>query len=231
MATKNLLEAFEALGPWVTKFTINGTAYGGGFDAMNDGRIDQFFQHFPDVKTILELGSLEGGHTFALSRRHGVQRVVGIEGRKANVDKARCVQELLGIHNVEFVIGNLESHHLLAAGTFDAVFCVGLLYHLPRPWDLIEGISQVSRNLFMWTHYAAEDKADKVVSGYRGITYREFGSADPLSGMSPQSFWPTLAGLQTMLSRYGFTRTQIIEDNKVHPHGPSVTLAATAPRE
>lgn len=229
VASKDVAKLFEGLRPWVTKFTIDGAAYGGDFDAMNDGRIEQFFQHFPEAKSILELGSLEGGHAFALSRRQGVQRVVGIEGRKTNVDKARCVQELLGIHNVEFVIGNLESYNLISAGTFDAVFCVGLLYHLPRPWDLIEGISQVSRNLFIWTHYAAEDKADKVVSGYRGITYGEFGLADPLSGMSPQSFWPTLAGLQTMLSRYGFTRTQIIEDNQVHPHGPSVTLAATAP--
>lgn len=79
VASEDLAKVFEGLKPLVTKFTINGTAYGGEFDAMNDGRITQFFQSFPDAKTILELGSLEGGHTFALSKWPGVRRVVGIE--------------------------------------------------------------------------------------------------------------------------------------------------------
>lgn len=226
MNPDEIAAAFDTRKPWVTKFTIHGRAYGGGFDAMNDGRIAQFAREFPGVGTILELGSLEGGHSFALSRLPGVNRVVGIEGRKASVEKARFVQGLLGIGRVTFLVENLETYDLRSAGRFDAVFCVGLLYHLPRPWELIERISQVTRNLFIWTHYAAEENADKVANGYRGVTYGEFGLADPLSGMSPESFWPTLAGLETMLLKAGFTEIRIVEDDAMHAHGPAVTLAA-----
>lgn len=224
--TQDTEEVFNKLKPWVTKFTIDGVVYGGGFDALNDRRVAQFFQCYPDAQTIIELGSLEGGHTFALGTRPGVRSVVGIEGRKTNVEKARAVQKLLDIHNVEFVIKNLEDDDLASLGSFDAVFCVGLLYHLPRPWKLLERMARVSPNLFIWTHYAADDQADTIVEGYRGKAYREFGLADPLSGMSPESFWPTLNDLQTMLSRCGFAQIQIIEDKPGHSNGPSVIVTA-----
>ena len=51
-------------------------------------RVQQFLERFPNVPTIHELGSLEGGHTFTLARREGVERVLAIEGRPANVEVA-----------------------------------------------------------------------------------------------------------------------------------------------
>ncbi len=42
---------------------IDGVPYGGSFDAVNDPRLDLFFAAFPTPESILELGSLEGGHT------------------------------------------------------------------------------------------------------------------------------------------------------------------------
>jgi SAM-dependent methyltransferase len=225
----DLKKAFEDLKPWVTKFTIKGKDYGGDFDAMNDKRVKEFFRYFPNVKTILELGSLEGGHTFALSRFPGVERVVAIEGRKSNVDKAQFIQQMLDIQNVEFVVANLESFDFSTKGPFDAVFCVGLLYHLPKPWTLIEKSSKASQNLFLWTHYAPEKEANLEMNGYRGVNYKEFGLSDPLSGMSPQSFWPTLDHLKRMLLYYGFSKTTIIENDENHPHGPCITLAAETP--
>ena len=55
----DLAHEFERRKPWVTKFRIDESEYGGQFDAMNDGRILQFFQYFPGASTILELGALE----------------------------------------------------------------------------------------------------------------------------------------------------------------------------
>lgn len=225
----SLEKEFEKRKPWVTKFVISGREYGGTYDALNDRRVDQFFQFFPDAKTILELGSLEGGHAFSLAKLPGVKRIVGIEGRQKNIDKARFIQTLLGIGNVEFKRANFENCDLSAFGQFDAVFCVGLLYHLQRPWEFLNQISQVSTNLFMWTHYAEELRAKEVIEGFKGLFYRESGLADPLSGLSTTSFWSTLDSLKLMLQRHGFKNIQIIEDNPTHPHGPCITLAATAP--
>ncbi len=235
-----LLAAFGERGPWITKYTINGASYGGSFDGMNDARVDHFFGHFPDARSIMELGSLEGGHTFNLAGRPGVEAVLGLEGREENVEKARFVQNLLGITNVEFAVANLETADLSSFGRFDAVFCSGLLYHLPEPWKLIEQTAHVSPNLFVWTHYARGDAAKSTLpalknaknatrEGHEGWEYAEHGLEDPLSGMSPTSFWPTLDGLQTMLRDHGYAEIRLIQDNPNNPHGPAITLSAKMP--
>ena len=164
----NLTEEFAKLAPWIFQFRIAGQDYGGGISAVGDARIEQFFHFAPHAATILELGSLEGAHTFILAERPGVRRVLALEGREANLRKARFVQELLQIRNVEFAEANLEQSNLAAFGKFDAVFCSGLLYHLPQPWRLIEQFPAIAPVLFIWTQYAAEEEARDVGHGLRG---------------------------------------------------------------
>jgi SAM-dependent methyltransferase len=223
---RTLTEEFDKLKPWVTKFVINGLSYGGSYDAANDNRVKQFFQAFPDAQIILELGSLEGGHTFALARHPNVKKVVGVEGRKSNIEKAQFIKKILGIDNVDFRQVNLEYTDLSSIGSFDAVFCVGVLYHLPKPWELLRKIPHVTKNLFVWTHYAPEHKANEKISNYEGMQYKECGLSDPLSGLSNMSFWLTLDSLKRILYESGFRNLQEIENNPDSPNGPSITLAA-----
>jgi SAM-dependent methyltransferase len=223
----DIANEFERRKPWVTKFLIQGGEYGGHFDAINDDRVIQFFQYFPDASTILELGALEGGHSFALASRPVVKRVVATEGRASNIEKALFVQKLFGADKVEFVEANLENFDLPALGTFDAVFCSGLLYHLPEPWKLIEQCAKVSPNVFMWTHYAGENEAEEKVHGLRGKWHQEGGLLDPLSGLSKKSFWPTMGSLISMLTASGFRTVHLIGNELTHRNGLAVTLAAT----
>lgn len=223
----DLEQAFRERRPWVTRFVIDGRAYGGRYDAANDIRMTWFREHFPDARTILELGSLEGGHSFALAALPQVERVVALEGRQASLARASFVQELLGRDNVSFVRADLQQTDLSQFGSFDVVVCLGLLYHLPEPWRLVEQIARVSRSLFLWTHYAAPRKAKKTRHGYRGRTYREWLFLfEALSGLSPASFWPDRESLLRMLADHGFRRTTVIDDNPAHADGPAITLAA-----
>ena len=221
-----LQDEFARHGPWVTAFHIDGHTYGGTFDAARDPRLDQFFERFPKARTILELGSLEGGHTFCLGAHPGVRRVLGIEGRASNIERARVVQRLVASDTVEFAQANLESVDLAPFGEFDAVFCVGLLYHLPEPWKLLDQIARVTNQLFVWTHYASKPTTRRRAFRYSGILYQEHGLYDALSGMSARSFWPTFDSLTKMLMDSGFADVAIIEKDTGHPHGPCVTLAA-----
>ena len=75
---------FDALKPWVTEFTLNNTKYGGRVSFENDSRVHSFFHAFPAVRSILDLGSLEGGQTFQLAKMPGIS-VVGVEGRENNI--------------------------------------------------------------------------------------------------------------------------------------------------
>ncbi len=224
----NLGAEFEQRKPWITKFHIADAEYGGNFDAMKDARITQFFEIFPNIETVLELGSLEGGHSFALAQNPKIKRVIAIEGRESNVGKSKFIKGLLEDEKVEFVQGDIEKMDFTQFRKFDAVFCSGLLYHLPRPWELIPKLAQVSPNIFIWTQISEEAKAKKMREGWRGKFYREGGLFDPLSGLSKKSFWLSLGSLMTLLTTNGYRETKIIEHNLAHPKGHSVTLAATA---
>jgi hypothetical protein len=220
--------AFSRLSPWLTRFVIDGKVYGGEISFERDSRIPLFFEAFPGIITILDLGSLEGGQTFRLAGHPGV-RVLGIEGRRENIRRAKFAQKMLRISNVRFVQADLEKASLRKYGVFDAVFCCGILYHLPEPRGLIERLRQVSSRLFIWTHYASEEKATVMVNGFKGCWYREGGKKEPLSGLSLRSFWPSLPSLQAMLMQSGFTQLKILEDKPDHPHGNAVTITAEAP--
>lgn len=217
---------FAKLGPWIFQFRIDGQDYGGGISAVGDVRIDQFFCFAPKVETILELGSLEGAQSFILAGRPGVRRVLSLEGREANLRKARFVQELLQVRNVEFAQANLEHAELAQFGRFDAVFCCGLLYHLPEPWKLLEQLPAVAPILFIWTQYATEEEAIDIGRGLRGKIHGEGGPDEPLSGLSPTAIWLTLASLRSVLSAAGYQKIEIIADDPKKAHGPAVTIGA-----
>lgn len=221
-----LTAEFAKLGPWIFQFRIDGHDYGGGISAAGDTRIEQFFRFAPNPATILELGALEGAHTFMLAERPGIQRVLALEGREANLRKARFVQELLKARNAEFAQANLEHARLAEFGTFDIVFCSGLLYHLPEPWKLIEQFPAVAPAVFIWTQYAAEEEAKDIGRGLRGKIHVEGGPEEPLSGMSATSTWLTLASLCERLRASGYKQIDIIHDDPNHANGPAVTIGA-----
>jgi hypothetical protein len=223
---RNLAEEFAKLGPWIYQFQIGERTYGGGISAVGDERLERFFRYVPNVETILELGSLEGAHSFILAQHPGVKRVVALEGREANLRKARFIQELLRIDHVEFAQANLEHADLRGFGEFDAAFCCGLLYHLPEPWRLIEQLSAIAPVLFLWTQYAAENEARDLGNGLRGKTHVEGGADEPLSGMSATATWLTLDSLRDLLVRSGYGNVEVIYDDHGHANGPAVTIGA-----
>jgi SAM-dependent methyltransferase len=222
-----LTAEFAKLAPWIFQFRIDGHDYGGAISAVGDVRVEQFFHFAPNAANILELGALEGAQTFILAERPGVKKVLALEGRAANLRKARFVQELLRVENAEFAQANLEETDLSSYGKFDAVFCCGLLYHLPKPWELIQRLPSLAPILFLWTVYAAENEAKGLPNGMRGKIHIEGGSEEPLSGMSPTSTWLTLGSLITSLTRSGYGSVHVIHNDLTHANGPAVTIGAT----
>ncbi len=110
-------------------------------------------------------------------------------------------------------------------GRFDVVFCSGLVYHLPRPWELLRDLPHAAPAAFIWTHYAATAEAEH--AGWSGRWWNEGGIGDPLSGLSPQSFWLTLDELERALSEGGYSARDVVSlANDWNGHGPAVTLAA-----
>lgn len=221
IAHEEIARGFDERGPWVTRFTIDGRSYGGELDFRDDVRLRIFASEFPNVQTVLELGSLEGGHTFELARS-GLH-VTAVEARADNLNRARYMQRLVGLQNVDFVKANLEVVRLADFGRFDVVFCSGLLYHLPRPWVLLDELATVADAAFLWTHYAAQ--VEDEVEGVPGLWFAEGPLSDPLSGVSPKSFWMTLPEIVERL-RNDFSNVRVVSRDTTHVHGPNAIIVA-----
>ena len=227
---EEITNEFAKLAPWIFQFRIRGADYGGAISARGDIRLEQFFRFAPGVQSIIELGALEGAQTSVLAQHPGVKRVTAIEGRKTNLRKARLVQDYLRMDNVEFTEANLESADLTVYGTFDAVFCCGLLYHLPEPWKLLQQLPAVAPILFLWTVYAPENEAQPLPNGMQGRLHMEGGPDEPLSGLSPTATWLTLECLLALLNTYGYEHVEVIDNNPTDVNGPTVSIGARRAR-
>lgn len=96
------------------------------------GAIAELTLHKPlSGMRILDLGCLEGGLSYYLALMGA--RVVGLEVREANIEKAKFLQEVLaakGIAGLSFVTGDMLKADQYEMGSFDIVIMAGTLYHV-----------------------------------------------------------------------------------------------------
>ncbi len=181
----------------------------------------------------------------ATTRSARAQRLenVALELRPENLARCRRIQELHRLDRTTFLHQNIED---LASGkeapgysgTFDLVFSLGFLYHVPDPARVLRWCRAQSPRLFMGTLYVepaerrrylpalfreAESRVDGQV--YRGMEYREGGLGDPISGASAHSFWPYEGDLIAMLRDAGYSRVDVLGKDLLN-RMPHLTLLA-----
>src|SRR5215211_7034375 len=96
-------------------------------------------------KRVLDLASNAGYWSLA-SIEAGADYVLGIEGRQMHVDQANLVFEVKEVERdrYDFVLGDIFETDIRQFGTFDVVLCLGLMYHISKPVELMEKISEVN---------------------------------------------------------------------------------------
>lgn len=166
---------------------------------------------------ILDLACLEGLYAVEFAR-HGAS-VVAIEGREANIAKARFAGEVLSLPNLEFHRDDVRNLDTERYGTFDVVLCLGILYHLDAP-DLFRMIAQVAsvckRFVVLDTHVSADARECREHRGrrYWGCAYEEHAPESDIEERlaalwssldNPRSFWLTKPSLYNALAHASFT--------------------------
>jgi SAM-dependent methyltransferase len=153
------------------------------------------------------------------------EHVTAVEARPENIRKAEFVCELAGVDNVTFVEQDLETFDVRELGTFDAVYCSGILYHLRHPWRLLEQIAAVAPHALVWTHYWAQSD-DLVEENGRRIKRVPEEFPEPLlRGTAAFASWFTREGLLEELRRVGFDGVEALAED-VDGEAPWITLAA-----
>lgn len=105
-------------------------------------------------KRVLDIGCNAGYWTLQAIQRD-CDFALGIDGRQVHIDQANFVFDVHGISSdrYKFIKGDLYDIDFSSLGQFDIVFCLGLLYHINRPIQLLENIEKVSPEILIIDTY------------------------------------------------------------------------------
>lgn len=225
----NAIDLFA--GSWTT--ALPGFA-SGRIDLTNDGRIlelERLCGGFSG-KRVLEIGSLEGAHTYMLASRGA--SVTAIEADKNAYLRSLITKQLLGF-DAEMLLGDALKYE---GGPFDLVVCCGVLYHLMEPLVFLRRLGAMAPRLYIWTHFYLPKVRDHPVAGLHfrrepimidGVRHYPYDYAHALvrgdfsGGFEPGARWVEKDALLTALDGFDVT---VFDENIDHPHGPALSIYA-----
>ncbi len=233
---------------WISILPANLDAKTGGYAPLfDDNRVTWAIEKLGGVKgaDVLELGPLEGGHTYMLHQA-GAKSITSIEGNKRSYLKCLITKELLGIGSAHVLLGNfipwLETHQ----GKFDMIWASGVLYHMAEPLKLLRLLADRTDRLHIWTHFYPDDYLPDplpkpIVSivdcEFEGETVRHYlrsysGDESTLGycgGVLSGSAWLRRSDILRFLGKWGFSEIEIAFEAPFAGNGPSFALAAKRP--
>ncbi|GEO99675.1 class I SAM-dependent methyltransferase [Methylobacterium haplocladii] len=241
---RNAYDLFE--GRWASDLSeIEPSLPAAGFAGFRqDGRPLEAAAHLGrggrfDGYDVLELGPLEGAHTYQLEGL-GARSITAVESNSDAFLKSLIVKNMVGLNRSTFLLGDV-SRYLEAPGPrYDVIFCCGILYHMLDPVELIRLAAARSDRLFIWTHYfldqprlpamtMREVRHGSLTVRLHELTYRHRGLGQFLGGNQPKTRWMELPEILAALHHFGLSETTVIRDDPNGPNGPAVTLAASRP--
>lgn len=244
-SVQNALDIFQ--GEWHT--TLPGELHGlraGTIDLFEDPRISWALREMGEVagKTVVELGPLEGAHTYMLEQA-GCASITSIEGSPRAYLKCLVLKEILGLQRVHFLCGDFVEYLRGGPAKADAVIASGVLYHMTNPAELIDLISRMADRVFIWTHYYDEralagrtdvrgklsGRNETEYKGFRHALFRyEYGTSFGLKrfcgGPNPHAFWMERDAILDCLRYFGFNSIVTGFDEPDHPDGPAFAVVA-----
>lgn len=162
-------------------------------------------------KRVLDLGCNAGWWSLR-AVASGADYVLGVDGRKMHVDQANLVFEVKGVgkERYDFVEANLFDLDLHTFGEFDVVLCLGFLYHINKPVELMERVSAVNTDLLV---------IDTAVSKARGSWFevRQEDLEDPRHAVDYEMVMiPSVRAVHDLGRQFGYSTVTLKPDLANH---------------
>jgi tRNA (mo5U34)-methyltransferase len=168
--------------------------------------------------------------------------VVAIDARPENLNRARFVAEAMGVENIAFRQGLVETIAADQEQTFELTLFLGLLYHVEDPMRCLRQVATVTSELCILETQVVDEVEGCAEWGsrewkrpYQGILALidetgEFDAGNRETGVSPMATCPSPKALLFMLKQAGFRRAEILPPSpgayEQHARGKRVVCAA-----
>jgi hypothetical protein len=181
---------------------------------------------------ILELGPLEGAHTYQLEKL-GADEVVAIEANAEAYLKCLVVKEILGLKRARFLYGESMEYLRKDHTRWSIIFCCGVLYHMIDPIALIELMSEHTDRIFVWTHYCSSEWQPEYIQikrrgeqfRYCERVYRRRDCGTFWGGVQDRSFWMPRDDILRAFQIYGFVNVDVHHEDPDHENGPCFSIS------
>ena len=196
-------------------------------------------------RQVLEVGPLEGAHTWMLERA-GAARVVAVEANARALLRCLIVKELVGLPRTTFLLGDALAYLDASPPAFDAALAVGVLYHMTRPGAFLRALAAAAPRIFVWTCYydplhppagsagsvtevCPSDEGGFPHTLYRVDYAREAGGRVFCGGTSAHANWMTREDILGCVRHAGLTDIEIAFDEPQNAYGASFGFVARRP--
>jgi hypothetical protein len=244
-SVQNAVDLFA--GEWVSAFP-NSDIEAGKIPLFADWKLPLLDEAFGSIAgwNVLELGPLEGLHTYALEQM-GAASITAIEGSGRAFLRCLITKEVLGLRNSHFELGDFNKTLAATSQTYDLVLASGVLYHQRDPCKTLANASRVAPRMLLWTHFYDEvmfENRDYLVDRFQRTVTTEFQGrtftlhvheyAEDLQrrtfcgGHNETSHWMELDDLETVLSMCGY-KEELRQMELNHPNGPALLLILSQP--
>jgi hypothetical protein len=239
-SAQTVVDIFD--GEWISRLPAELSVKAGESPTFDDARLRWAIPRL-DVEgaSVLELGPLEGGHSFMLERA-GAQRVTAVEANRQAFLRCLASRQLLGMERVEFLCGDFVAFLSSGDDVYDVCVACGVLYHLLDPVELISLLSRRARRLFLWTHFYDREilSGSRRFSAPRRATTEGFAHelhprrysrvglrlASFPGGSNPSASWLSKPDLLAALEHFGWADVELALETSESEPGPAVALVA-----
>jgi hypothetical protein len=237
--------AVDLVEGWLGAFPPGIAAAGGRLAFHADPRVAWCVAQFGPLigRSVLELGPLEGGHTYMLEQA-GAKSIDAVEANKLAYLRCLIFKEIAGLTVARFHLGDFRKW-LDGGRRYDLIVASGVLYHMHEPLLLLEGIARSTDALFLWTHCVTDAtlaagnsnhstfSADETVS-FRGLPIRLYRRSYLYAnhdvgfcgGMNDEHRWLHRDDLLKALTVLDFTDRRIGFEEPDHVNGPAFAIFA-----
>jgi tRNA (mo5U34)-methyltransferase len=207
--TDTLRARVESFPRWHYEFDLGGVRtpiFSGAHANRHAQRKEYFFSPLVQLcggtlagKRVLDLGCNAGYWSLAAIEA-GADFVLGIDGREMHIDQANLVFEAKGVdaNRYRFELANIFELDLHGE-RFDIVLCLGLLYHVSKPFELMERMAAWNTDLLV-----IDSTLDNQVDGaYFRVAWQNLD--DPRSALErPVALHPTSRAVVALAKLHGY---------------------------
>src|SRR5580704_3118476 len=249
---QEIQRGIEQLGPWFYPFEFGGglrttalvpqavTEIFGTRLRMVEAALNGYFGEREQGLECLDIGCHEGFYSLAMARR-GMQ-VTAVDGREENLRRARFVARAMGMNEIDYRQGRVETLAADQQRKFDLTLFLGVLYHVEDPMLCLRQVAAVTSELCV-VETQVVDEVEGIAEwgardwqrAYQGIMALidetgEFDAGIRETGMTPMATCPSPKALRFMLRQAGFRRVEQVQPHEgayeQHARGKRVVYAA-----